>query len=502
MLHVASRDFWEDYFRQSSITNCNIWIFHDLNALFTKADISKFSYSGYGSRSSLTLPTEEASFTITNWDKYQQNKYAFAVDSVLWVEYVVEGTNTGDKCFVVQEIKENHRQKTVDVRCKSFLESLTSVPSVVLGTQVSGDIVRLPDKDIMDNLILNVTMPVSIHKWYASNSVLSSMQTISSPKKYQIRQISIADMLNQMALGYSCGIQVSRYDTAKVDLYFKDCGDFSVDGNFDEMNLFDYDFEVDINIPKPIKITDLPTGEREEFSVGAGTTTTIEFDKNKFNFSVYPTNNWTVFNVTNKSMTIKCSQSYTYWWYDDPNISSLAQEGETVAFSYVVGSMKRYNEFTSYVSKNQLVTCNCRIDPTFEPMDIIETTIEGTKYKICLEEVHIDFNGGYMGSIKGRILGASLQDPIIKNLDIANGTFDIVNPNPIDVDANIQYSNGTFTLQVLALSTLHCDIASNVSPLAESFQEKNYGTLIDDVVCWFSEAGYDDSDNAIILEKD
>ena len=119
------------------------------------------------------------------------------------------------------------------------------------------------------------------------------------------------------------------------------------------------------------------------------------------------------------------------------------------------------------------------------------------------------FNGGFKGSLKGRLLGMKLVDPVLSNLQYDDNSFSfkIKNDNIEDVVLHI-YASGVsqhYSFFIEAGNTI--TITQNEAPnLMQSFEEKAGGSLEDDVYCYFEDDDtrhvWENSDNTIILEAD
>ena len=158
----------------------------------------------------------------------------------------------------------------------------------------------------------------------------------------------------------------------------------------------------------------------------------------------------------------------------------------------------------NYYSNKRMIEFECRIDPSIEPLDYITT--DGLNYWV--EEVDIDFNGGFTGRIKGRVNDNTyfVDAPVISEATLINeNNYRIVidNPNDFAVVVKIYYSGGTLSYNISANGSLLLTYG-NASALSTSVQDKIDGGLLEAVYCNFEKQ--DDtsqtSDNTIILEAD
>ena len=107
-----------------------------------------------------------------------------------------------------------------------------------------------------------------------------------------------------------------------------------------------------------------------------------------------------------------------------------------------------------YYSCRNYYECECRIDPRIEPLDKVYVDKVGT---VAVEDVEINFNGGFRGNFKGRIVGQPMQPVTIPDYGDDND-FDLVhihNPNNFQVSAVIHLSTGQLdTYNINANSTV------------------------------------------------
>lgn len=160
-----------------------------------------------------------------------------------------------------------------------------------------------------------------------------------------------------------------------------------------------------------------------------------------------------------------------------------------------------------YYSHKKYIEFNCRLDPRIEPLDNVLIDELGI---IKIEKVSMTFNGGFRGSLKGRLIrGMQLLDPVLSNLqyDDNSFSFNIKNDNIEDVILHIYASDGTRHYSFFLGAGDTITITQNNAPnLMQSFEEKAGGSLGDDVYCYFVDDDvrqrWADSDNVIILEAD
>ena len=160
----------------------------------------------------------------------------------------------------------------------------------------------------------------------------------------------------------------------------------------------------------------------------------------------------------------------------------------------------------AYYSHRNYYECECRIDPRIEPLD--KVWVENVGF-VMVEEVEVNFNGGFRGKLKGRIIGENkLLAPVVSSLswqpdlDPTQFYFRIANNNPFDVTVVIVGSFGERTLSIEAFGSISVT-EDDDSRLLDSFSAYARNILEDEVYCYFTDnegVAIEDSDNTIILE--
>ena len=152
------------------------------------------------------------------------------------------------------------------------------------------------------------------------------------------------------------------------------------------------------------------------------------------------------------------------------------------------------------------IECDYRIDPRIELFDkICVFDKSGNIYVAVVEDFTINFNGGFTGKMRGRIIG-SITETIAPEVHVddyytQDWSFRIINNNPFDVDVLITYSSFYTPLRYTlgAGETLTLDY-SNCRQLRASFEAYANQDLNDYVTCRFDNDEYGESTHTIILE--
>lgn len=482
MLAVPNRTTWENYFKQAVISNCNVSLYVGDNATIfgTKDNIVNFKITSRNSYVCEELPSDDCSFELINWSQLPNTtkKELQTKNKIVYIRYTVQGTTTTlfEKIVYIKDCVVDRKEFSAKITCRSYFQDLTRV---TLGQA----------------------------NWVGVPALLT-------PDMTEGEFIQLSALVQRRA------VYINR-DYNGV-FKFKDYDPTTVLGNFDEKNIIDdYQFNFDDERKKNISIF----GYKRTSNYKTLYTTTVTTTSANYEFRYTPEKMEDVTQAVirqggvSRAMSVSQYTKYKSCHTTNAPIGQCEIEilGYEVALDDVPTSTDYYistyafldgyqgnaqTMYRNYYKNNRFIEFDCRVDPTLEPLDIIETIIDGTKYRLVLEEVTINFNGGFTGHIKGRIIAVLYEAPVIEDLSVRDGVFDIVNNNDVAVSVVITYSGGTITLPIPANSTLHCDISTNVSQLYESFYSKDIGVLRSDVTCHFEATDYISSDNTIILEAD
>lgn len=497
----ANRTTWENLFKQGTMYACDIQI-SSQHILLTKEHIIDFHYTGTGGMCCLSMPTETLSFTIVDWNRYQLYKSEYGKGKPLWVIYSISGTQTRYKCFIMQEVKENARAKTVDVRACGFLETLVNRPEFVIATKSGGSIVK---KNFWQNLnaIVSQVNPIivdDILMYNSNNRVKDLLQMYDGYAP--LTQWSCAEWLQQFALWSASGLYIKRFDYNKVDLVFKYAYDmYASQGNFDEMNVYDYSIE-ETSIPRRASTSTSSTGD----TILSGANVQEYFEQNYYFSSIPQASQVSTYELTNKKITIIPAQDITLDYHSQNNEQPSSDDEELWCGNILLSQETNADYIDEYLSYNKIITIEGRIDPMIECCDTIKTTLDGVEYKILVEEIEVNFNGGFSGSLKGRIID-SLVRPLVKELDTGddvgdNWSFIIYNPNDYAVKMDIATSDTVYdNISIASQGTITID-STNYPDLNDYFHDYTHHQAQDDLIVYFKITGNASKDTIILEAND
>lgn len=471
MLSVPNRATWEDYFAQTVIKNCDVFIYDMTNInMLDGSHLSSFSYTGHNSFACTETPSERLNFTIIDINRYETYKSKLSVGCVIKVGYRVENTTTTtQKIFYIKSVKYNHTTKGYDISAVSFLEALTSVPEITLRV-FNANTGFFENKRLYDHL--------AEIKTQALDTLIGGIFTYSNAIETRLKQITFHDahqrtaleMLQQMSLICAFGLKskaTNNYYYPYIE--FIDFDFTSSNGNFNSDNFYDVWSYEDDEIVDPKNIThSLFVGGIVEYETYNFTDThiprheIIDITSDRYSPTLYPTSDILEATITNKKADLKSNANSIQWGQVD--FKGYDKLYDTPYQTLVVGDWGVRVDVANYLKNNLFYEGECRIDPTLEPLDIIDTVIDGEIRRIALEDVSFTFDGSFKGTLKGRALTtiasisvSGYQDEFITgNAFVFGGTVTATytNGTTADVTASCTFSGynmsgaGTQTVEV------------------------------------------------------
>lgn len=430
------RTSWEGYFNsRNDLKNCNVKIYTTNDyLLLDKSNISEFNIVSRNSYVCDQIPTAECEVKVINFDSLSSTIKSYLlilddVDNYFKIKYTVNGVETSFVRVVLKDYKISRKGDTASLTFGSPLSCLSKrAVNFYFGTTRS-----------------NTGSPASS----GSNGVKFGL---SRAELFPIRCLQ-----NRQGIyyDYGSGTQDSEFSTKSLST--------TADGNFNGINVID-DFEIDSDNPDKSSIelygaisggniedievtfTVPPSGQPvgatyinngEDFVVKGFTVKTSGggvYD-NSFSVSIY---NDKLYLGLLQSATRPAEGTELIWTIKRGTLSlkNPTDNSKTYIQSEGVPTLGSSDDSTleyvrTYYGNNKIISFQCRIDPTLEPLDIVDIPIEGVNYRVALEEVSITFNGGFKGSIKGRIL------EMIVSMDFG------VEPYKVFIDGNAWQFGGT-----------------------------------------------------------
>lgn len=450
MLAVSNRTTWENYFKSLVITSSVLTIFASSNTL-TNAElvgrnneIIEYSSKMVNSFVPTTAPTELIQLTINNFSSLPSTTQNLLKNKKrLYIYYLINGTSITDpKMASITDFELERNGKIAHIKAHSLYEGLTF-----------------------------------------ENDNEQIIQTTNFPDCVPNR-LTFGAYIQYLALYRGRAINnSSSHITQIADFTTNDVGLISfpttIAGHFSNLNYDEWTFSFDDHEMANITILGYTeVGTYDTFISGSATTgstptltisvpldatySRIQADAKKsggYVGSNYRTikGNSATFIWTPPFGEVHTTYTYQVKGYEAvlPNVDYNSQKYCIVTYAFMSGSTQLdyvQNLYRNYYSNIQLVEFDCgRIDPTLEPLDLIEMNFSGTNYNVLIEEITIQFNGTYYGHIKGRIITQptiAVTTQPTKTKYYVNETFDATG-----LVVTATYSNGS-TSNITSLCTI------------------------------------------------
>ena len=517
MLSVASFANWQNFFAQASIANCDVAIYKNItvggyevptNASVRKDAIQSFKLKRRNSYVATKMPNDYLELKI-KWQKLDLNTqtYLRTQGNIIKIFFCVE--NTWTLSYIPLLINKCTLDKS------TFIATIECV-SVFNGMTHKND--YFPSGTEIKTLPINITRAEGLQlsavgggrgleavnnggSAWDNSMIARTLYTDSYDPNRKDHSLAKRNILNNF----------KRYnnseDFSQITVYGIESGTASVvhsqQGSIETSSPHDVwygAFEYD----KQYLITNVTYSALDiNGNIYTGTaSTTFYSDKVVARMTDSADRHYTRVNFSFSGYEAKQAKPNDNDYYV---LSPTAVEGST----QIATAQERIRGYFSY---QEYVEFDCRFDPRFEPLDFIN--IKGIGW-VAIEEMTLDFNGGFMGHIKGRLFSSNSaisSAPIIENLyyyldqegDLHYG-FDVTNPNmfPLTLVIETSYDYSLVSeYPIGAQSTISLD-ESDLPDLFDLFYEKYYGDLMYDIYCWFKETDiYGASENTIILESD
>lgn len=497
MLSVNNRTTWENFFKQLVIKNCDIeidiggWHSHYL----TKNNIISFELSRRNSFVPVDIPNDDCRVVIGGWsslDAYYIRDRLTQFGYLCQFRFIVENQYTGkiDLCVQKCEIDQKNDQATIYFvnPVKTRIGGYTN-QGIVGGNGIA-------------------------HEW--------SFPTKMTDGEYS----QLHALFNGNGFTYNYG----SYTLKTLD--------FTSLGNYDEINITDTNFYQEEDDRSNLKIYGCDVATAGESITLTVTQTAKVYSNNRVDLEIYvdvPYCSSAFQSAKNTSTGVNCNYVSEY----DQNgrilltVSNAGTVGNTYTYtvstiirkSVLLGVDKEKNDYyiqslvflgtainnskvayaesvyRTYYANHRFVEIKGRVDPTIEPLDVVNFTIDETNYLVAIEEVNISFNGGFTGGYKGRIVeqtsfsSVEITD-ITFNYNTSKFSFKIKNNNKSEQLCKIETSGVIAYYYVPANSSLTINQDSTFgSDILGAFEDYWEGHLADDLIAYFPQG------NSVIIRE-
>ena len=524
MLQVPNRTTWNNYYKQSTLYNCDIKVSTFNTLIVDSKNIVDFSYVARNSYVCFDLPNEEVSFKIVNFNQLSTRVY-LQKNKPIYITYIVNGTETTTgKIFIVNSIKVDMKGNFAIVKATSLIDNLFASGKEYLLLDRVGTTNTYNRTSLVLYTLLNDYPYLSVDFGTFDRDI--DMGNI------MFTDLTNAQIIQNLVVASGCGLDVKgkknayhiydEFNLRELNVNDIDCvidnkniyvdcdlidnkNDYSNIYYIEDVVGYDNDISETITLSQiggnTLKGTwnkpnDVMIDYQHTTFTGAGTATTSVYNdkievvvSGNSALSSYAVISYK--NVKNRrDFTLNAPTFKSRFW---TKYSSSESDVDT----------KVQNNARRYYQKGQTVVFSCRIDPTIETLDVIAFELYDKFYRVAVEEINMSFNGGFKGTIRARVLELTDNDeieaPIVFDIDYVNKTFKVKNINPVDVKMSIYYSSLEYEdINVPAGETITIT-ATEYSAFNYLFNLYNAQTLDYDVYCYF-ETDIATSDNTIILE--
>lgn len=496
---------WDTYYQQEFIESQDIIIYdYDDNILLTSNEIQTFKRVARNSYVCGTFPMDEITIEIIGWDNldnYVKNYLQREEVSLqIKIQYLVNNYASGMRRYILKDCRIEYNNFKATITATTPLECMT-------------------DKSVVNmSLIANNTTGYQfgqiVHKYFPATAIdYTGLNDYGY--SYLPNELTDAEMLQHFAVVMGGGLTIYNEISFKI----KKFDPYQIEGVLYDINIFD-DIKIEYLEKKQVEVLGYIIEDARSVVGYCPQTTqyssrTFEYTGDWTGFQTYPNYFGTVYNCKifySQGTPPASAQNYfTISAYKVNFENSQAQNKISITAkllpttdstqkSIIKGNAQDYYDY------NKIITFSCRLDPTIEPLDVIR--LSPSNNIIVVEEIELNYNGGFNGKLSGRLIWDSnqkAQTPIITNIGGDPDTefhFTCENPNPFDCTLVIEHSGeGHIELYLEAGETTVFSTDDDISDLFNSFNAWYFNDLADSVICYFESDYSRDSDYVVILEE-
>ena len=413
MLSVANRTTWENIFNSTDdLYDCNVKIYDkDDNLLLDKVHIASFSIVSRNSFVCDQIPTDECQVKLVDYANIGSSIKTYLTTHqndrtyYLKLKYVVNGIETtGFKYLVVKSFKIQRLQKEAIFNLASPLSCLSErAVNFLFGYFTTGKSSAWGSRGAKYGITRAELFPVrSLQERKGIKYVFGEN---TQDTEYTMKDFIVSGVLANLDGNFS-GINI--YDDYEIDSDNPDKSAINIYGASSGGDTADIvvNFTAasgSAGLPDPIPLTDdMYVRGYTVQTTGGGSWYShyrVRIENDRIRLVYYP-NETRPSDGTNMVWTLRTG-SYSLRNPTDNSAAYIQNDGVPT-----LGSSDDLclNYVRTYYGNTNIISFECRIDPTLEPLDLIALLTDTKTYKLALEEITINFNGGFNGTIKGRII--------------------------------------------------------------------------------------------------
>lgn len=476
---LSSSHNWNDeYLSKAIVKNCDLFVYSNSGTkLYDKSNILSYRLSSRNSYVCEQIPTDDGTLEL-------YGEVSIAKETILKIAYVMENDETTTcKVLAVNDCRFNKDKNTTTIALVSPFKLGYKASSYNQGYTLSE---------------------------YTQLEALSNATGIRIPPLAKATQFSI---LHNDTYDYFYFSHLEQLPINSVVCVFEDDYVF-------EDNSYNYSTKVDTDRSNVIMLGYIEDGETKinDYTTSTSYISRLFYHSDQMVFVYYKPKwydgswhydaNSTAFshkglNAVYVDYNNTLHPTATHIGVEVYGYALELEDSSGLSIPYIVTPLKQAETMDNeqarirrYLKYNKLHTYKGRLDPRFEPLDIINVeAFEDINY-LAIEQVDVEFNGAYNVTIVGRVANGLIFKPEVLAKKTSNPwIIRIGNPNFETRTLKIYYSGGTLTFSVAGNQTITLT-NSTAGDLYESVVAYRNGTLVNSVYCNFDE----ETDNVIILE--
>lgn len=526
MLWTSNDSGWQDLMNKPLIASADVLVKSGSTTILTKKNIESFKHHEVRRYMGESYPISEITLVVLKWGELVNNadieNYIHIGDTIN-IAYQLEAITTNTRKYNIVSVDYDKKTDKATIKASWYFQTNPQLFKTLVPIDI-GEKWNYQQFDARELLYYVFEGNYNRAKFWidASNPSLNM---------YQIEKMTIGEMLQNLAIACGGALSHEKIKTGQT-WYDAPVAIYSFSKYFDKIPTYYSQINVVEYTEYPDELGNDPVVNRPQLF---GETTLLAEDtgiSGETSHLIYgfSDNDYLVESVVATSGTIRLyeqypiytggvnwrgavwvefstnpTQSYTIRAYGRKmSMGSYNTQGKRVVSSPFINA-ENSNAVQQYANEyfvnDKLADFEGRIDPRFETLDVFES-YDGSKYRCyCIEEIDFNFNGGFYGKMKTRIIDNAFLPPVVVEEDVINEYFEVNNANQFDVNVYAVYSGG-LEQNIGTIRGGETGVFVEVPQLSNSFMEKRYGNLSDPVLLYFVNSANELSTNTTLLESD
>ena len=493
---------FENFYKKTVIYNCNVKVYKNDDTptlLLDSANISRFNIRRFNNGVLDEVLGDDATIEVVRWNALSSSiKSYFVEKAVVKITFIVEDVETSDAIvLIVDNVDEDLYDPT-----KATIKLVSPIAKMTTSDDARGYLLQPHSANPTYTAPFKMTNAVEIQQLsvnYArgrtirpvsKTAIVTNWDRVAMASNFELDNTPYLALYDKKNVGDKFGRYKDKNDRSQINVY----------GLNSEADWVIAKDEIESSSPIFNIFLDQQYAEIgvELYYKDSGGTWHYEENPAVYQFTNMVEVQSTMYGAYGYKVTIhgrKVEETA-------PNDDSVFISSKFWHDTQTDRLNKMRDVFRDYYSNNTYYEFDCRIDPRIEPQDNVYINGIGT---LRIEEVEINFDGGFTGHIKGRKV---FDYPLIPKPTVSftsqdpySYSFILQNISEFDCDITIDYSGAlTYVFHVNAGQSIIIN-RDNAPALYDSFYAKAQGLLSDDVYC-YSVSNVGASKNRIILEAD